>query len=343
MPITHAVPGIDRSFPTLCCPPPARVDEVLGRAVNNRLMDWAERTGLPPGAVATLRAADFGRYAMLLHPDTDNPESLLLAARWLVAVFTIDDYCTDDPCLGADPAALAARYALVLPALDHPPLPAEQAPDLAHALAADPMLVTVTSSLAHLALHATPSQIARIRHEYLELLIACATQAAWHHTGHTPALWMYLTSRSLNNFHPATTLIDVVGGYEVPADLYFEPRVRRATLLAATSANMVNDLYSVAKDQAADAGELNCPTVIAASQHCSLAEAIDRTVDVHNTLMRDFETQCLELADIQSPALHRYLTGLQTWVAGNREWHSQSPRYHKTSTPRTPGGVSDSV
>ncbi|MEH6377759.1 terpene synthase [Streptomyces sp. KLMMK] len=303
------------------------MDKDLGRVVDDRLITWAEHSGFSPDELGQWRTIGFGQYAMLLHPDTDDPDQLLLAARWLATVFTIDDRCTDDHNLGANPTTLASKYALILPALDQPPIPADCTTNLNQALVADPMLVAITSSLTYLSNQATPSQIARIRHEYMELLIACATQSAWRHDSYMPSPWMYLTSRSFNNFHPAITLIDVVGGYEVPADLYFEPRVRRATILAATAANMVNDLYSVAKDCASGTGELNFPQVVAADKRCSLQEAINVTINLHNSLMKSLNAQCAEIAHIRSPALHRFLTGLTAWVAGNREWHSRTSRY----------------
>jgi 2-methylisoborneol synthase len=68
------------TVPPLYCPDPVRVDERLGAEVNDLLTAWVEQVGTFPGRLDHVRACDYGRYAMLIHPDTDDPQRLLLAA-----------------------------------------------------------------------------------------------------------------------------------------------------------------------------------------------------------------------------------------------------------------------
>jgi hypothetical protein len=55
------------------------------------------------------------------------------------------------------------------------------------------------------------------------------------------------------------TLIDVIGGYELPPVIYARPQVRRATMLAASASIILNDLYSMAKESEPGIGDGGLP------------------------------------------------------------------------------------
>src|SRR2546427_10134070 len=78
-------------IPGLYCPEPVRDDQDLGEEVNDRLVSWCQNLGIFTEYLDRLRQADFGRLAMLTHPDTDDAEQLMLAARCLVAEWAVDD------------------------------------------------------------------------------------------------------------------------------------------------------------------------------------------------------------------------------------------------------------
>src|SRR5262249_46789394 len=124
------------------------------------------------------------------------------------------------------------------------------------------------------------------------------------------------------------TLIDAVGGYELTANLYYDPRVRQALIQAGTAAVMVNDLCSVAKDAADENPVVNMVLQIAADRNISVEEATAITVDLHNNLVRDFETTHRALLPVPSPELQRFLRGAKSWMGGGAEWHLTNPRYH---------------
>jgi 2-methylisoborneol synthase len=154
-------------------------------------------------------------------------------------------------------------------------------------------------------------------------------EAGWRLTGWTPSAWEYLAARQANSFLPCMTLIDIIGGYEVPAAIYAHPLVRRATMLAASASIILNDLYSMAKESKPGIGDYNLPIVIAAESGCSLQEATDRSAAVHDELVRSFEAMRRRLTVMfPVPALERYLAGLYAWLGGSREWHRTSGRYH---------------
>jgi 2-methylisoborneol synthase len=119
-------------------------------------------------------------------------------------------------------------------------------------------------------------------------------------------------------------LVDAVAGYELPYGEFADPRVRRAFTMAGSASVIVNDLYSMGKE---DPTDFSLPRLIASEDQCSLEEAVDRTVEIHNELMHTFEAEAAALAAAGSPELRRFLAGTWAWLGGSREWHAGSARY----------------
>ncbi|MGW1052754.1 family 2 encapsulin nanocompartment cargo protein terpene cyclase [Streptomyces sp. NPDC001118] len=322
------------AVPELYCPPTLRDDPALAEEVNARLLAWAAEIGLYAGRLDRVRAADFGRLMMLAHPDTDDPDRLLAAGKCALAEWATDDYYCDDETMGSAPALLGAQLGLAYAAIDpaHPPL--RYVPAVERAMQDDPVRTALRSGLAHMAQYADWSQLARLRHEVAVLFVGYGQEGSWRSQGRMPAVWEYLAHRQINSFVPCVAMTDAVGGYVLPAAEYADPRVRRAVTMASTAATLVNDLYSMAKEHHSDSVEFNLPTVIAAEEHCTSREAIERSAAIHDELVRTFETEAAALALTGSPQLRRFLAGVWAWLGGNRAWHSGSRRY--TSATPTP-------
>jgi 2-methylisoborneol synthase len=313
--------------PRLYGPGPVRVDEALAREVDERLVAWCLELGIFTDEVDRLRDQSYGLLVMLAHPDTDDPDQLMLAARWAVALWAADDLYTDDQSAGADPALVAPRLALALAAIDTPHLLGRHADRLRDALAGEQVLIALRSSMDWLGRHATPAQLNRARHEVANMFVSWNAQAAWRTAGRVPPVWEYLMARHFDSFLPCMVMTDVVGRYELPAVLYADPRVRRAATLAGSAATIANDLYSMAKEKRPQLGDVNLPTLVAAEERCSLPEAIDISVAYHADLVRAFEAAHRELLVVPSPDLQRFLLGLRAWMGGSDEWHRRSGRY----------------
>ena len=52
--------------------------------------------------------------------------------------------------------------------------------------------------------------------------------AAWRYLETLPPAWRYLAARQHDSFYTSMTLIDVVGGYELPSNIFYEQRFHRA-------------------------------------------------------------------------------------------------------------------
>ncbi|MDP8928552.1 MAG: terpene synthase [Actinomycetota bacterium] len=311
--------------PELYCPGPVRDDEALGEEVNDRLVEWAEQVGIYPGKLDQVRAANVGRLIMLAHPESDDPDRLLAAAKCALAEWATDDHYVDDEMLGADPPQLSTRLVLANAVVDPAHLPNRYAPELERAVGEDPVLVAYRSGLDHLARYASVAQMARLRHELAVMFVAYNQEAAWRATGRTPPVWEYLVHRHENSFLPCMVLIDPVAGYELPPREFADPRVRRVFTMAGSASVLVNDLYSVSKEQSGE--DFNLPKLIAAEEGCSLQQAIERTVELHDELMHTVEVEAAALSLEGSPALGRFLAGVWAWLGGGLEWHRTSPRY----------------
>ncbi|MBO3459002.1 hypothetical protein G7B40_010190 [Aetokthonos hydrillicola Thurmond2011] len=317
------------TIPSLYCPDPVRIDEDLGNDVNERLMDWAEKIGIFSENLDSVRAFNYGRYAMLVHPDTDDPDRILLAAQSIAILFAVDDHYCDDERAGSDPTILGRRLALAQPALDPAYiLDPEYDAQYKAAMKSDPVRVALAAYIDRVAEYGTPVQVDRVRLGTLTLFIPMNWEATWRITGGVPPAWEYLAVRQANSAAPCMTLIDIIGGYEVRGELYSIPAVRRATMIAASATVILNDLYSMAKEAKQGIADGGLPVIIAAETGCSLQEGTNRTAEIHNNLVREFEIAQREImSKVPSVELWRYLAGLHAWLGGNREWHSKSARY----------------
>lgn len=311
----------------LYCPPPTRINEALGKKVNTLLMKWVPTVGIFKGKRRKLRASDFGRYAMLCHADTDDPDRLLLAAQCFAALFAVDDHYCDDPSFGGRPEKVAEKLSFAIPAIDPVYLPPPFDQELLQQQTRDPVIRGLLAYMERVGRFCTPSQVARVRQITIAMFVTMAAEGPWRVYGTQPTVAEYLASRQVNSFWPCQVLIDVIGGYEVPANAYFCSDIHHISALASLATTLVNDLYSAYKEHLNETGDFKLPYLLAARHDCSLQEAIDKAADIHDAVMHEYVALEQRLLSNATPLIKRYLTGLTTWVAGNCEWHKHSARY----------------
>lgn len=317
----------DGSAPALYCPVTERVDDALAEEVDRRLALWAGECGFSEDECDALGSAGFGRLVMLAHPDCADPDRLLISARLNAAWWAADDLYADDTALGAVPERLPPRLALAMAAMDPLPPAGEFTRELDETLEGDRVLVALGSAARHLRENATPAQHQRVCYSTFAMFVSWTAYAAWRHAGAYPPAWEYLAARQHDSFYTSMTVIDVLGAYELTANLFYEPRVRHAAIQAGTASVLVNDLHSVTKDLADDNPPCNMVLLVADDRGCSVQDATEAVVNLHNEVVRDFRSTHDQLRAVPSPELQRFLTGLRSWMGGGFEWHSTSPRY----------------
>lgn len=325
-PGTRVAGGENDPVPVLYCPPAMRDDPALGDEVDDRLVEWAEEVGVYPGQLDRVRAAGFGRLIMLAHPETDDPDRLLAAAKCALAEWSVDDHYVDGEVEEARHDLLGQRLAIAHSVIDQAHLPRRYAPVLERVVQADPVAVALRSSIDNLARYATWQQVRRLRHELAIMFVAYNQEGVWYTSGQRPPVWEFLMHRHENSFVPCMALIDPVAGYELPAEQFGRPEVRRVFTLAGSASVIVNDLYSMGKE---DVDDFSLPRLIETEDGCTAREAMVRTVEIHDELMHTFEAEAAALAATGPPELGRFLWGLWAWMGGSREWHASTARYHR--------------
>ena len=320
-------PWGDGSASPLYCPRTERIDDNLGDEVDERLISWAAGLGCDDDELDALRKVRFGRLVMLTHSDVEDPDALLVAAQMNTAWWAADDYYADSSEAGADPTLLPQRLTLAMAAMDPLPPVGDLTACLDEALGDDLVLRMLSSAVDHLGRHGSPTLVQRACYATFSMFVSWNAYGAWREVGTFPPAWEYLAARQHDSFYTSMTLIDAVGGYELPSAFFYDPRVRRATVQAGTASVLVNDLLSVAKDAADEKPVCNLVSLIAADRDCSLAEATEITVAMHNDFVREFEATHRELASVPSVELQRFLRGVRAWMGGSFEWHATNPRY----------------
>lgn len=306
----------------LYCPPAVRDDRALADEVNARLVEWAEKeVEMYPGTELrdALVAFDAGRSVVLCHPDAPSIDHLMAAARLLAGENAVDDYFCEAEYGGTAErrgAALAVAQSAIDPAHNTP----RYEGDWRAGLDSHPALRSMRSAMQYFQALATPAQAHRFRHDIANLYLGYNAEGDCISRHRTPAVWEYLVQRQFNNFRPCLTLTDAVGGYELPAHLFAEPAVQRAVALSSNASTICNDLYSLRKEQASERFHYSLPTVIAAEEDCSIDEAFQKAIEVHNELVHQFEEQAAELS--VDPLVGRFMAGLANWMSGNHEWHA---------------------
>ncbi|MFD9608665.1 family 2 encapsulin nanocompartment cargo protein terpene cyclase [Streptomyces sp. NPDC059083] len=322
LPAEPAAPADALIIPGLYWHPVPEPDPVRVAEVSRRIKSWAldEIQLYPDDWEGDFDGFHVGRYMVACHPDAPTLDHLMVATRLMVAENAVDDcYCED---LGGSPVGLGGRLLLAHTALDPLHSTAEYQPAWAESLHADAPRRAYRSAMEYFVRQATPSQADRFRHDMARLHLGYLAEAAWDQTDHVPEVWEYLAMRQFNNFRPCPTITDTVGGYELPADLHAQPAMQRVLALAGNASTIVNDLYSYTKELASPGRHMNLPVVLADRESLSEKDAYLKAIEVHNDLMRDFETASAELAAAcPVPSVVRFLKGVAVWVDGNHYWH----------------------
>ncbi|MEU8507372.1 family 2 encapsulin nanocompartment cargo protein terpene cyclase [Streptomyces brevispora] len=328
-PTPAAAPAEGIPIPGLYYHPVPEPDPVRVEEVSRRIKSWAldEVALYPDDWEEEFDGFSVGRYMVGCHPDAPTVDHLMLATRLMVAENAVDDcYCEDH---GGSPVGLGERLLLAHTALDPLHTAEEYRPGWAKSLHADAPRRAYRSAMEYFVRTASPSQADRLRHDMARLHLGYLAEAAWAQSEHVPEVWEYLAMRQFNNFRPCPTITDTVGGYELPADLHAQAAMQKVIALAGNATTIVNDLYSYTKELDAPGRHLNLPVVISEREGLTDRDAYLKSVEIHNELMRDFETAAADLA-VACPVLsvQRFLRGVAAWVDGNHHWHqSNTYRY----------------
>ncbi|MGF1426146.1 terpene synthase family protein [Kitasatospora sp. LaBMicrA B282] len=316
----HPIPG-------LYWHPVKEPDPALVAELDRRIGHWAvhEVDLYPPEWEEQFVAFDFGRYVALTSPHAAGLDHLEAAARLLVAENAVDDcYCEDH---GGSAHGLGARLLMAHSALEHPysvePYESEwlrhldsEAPCRAYRSAMD-----FFDGLA-------PDQIRdREIHDLARLHLGYLAEAAWETEQRVPTVGEYLMVRQYNSFRPCLTIVDVIDGFALPADLHDHPAVQQVLALGSLATTLANDLYSYTKELRAKRPHVNLPTVLQRHEGLEPREAFRKAIGIHNTAQHRFEAAAAAAKTrLPDPTTAAYLDSVADWIDGNHWWHATNTR-----------------
>ncbi|MBB5159632.1 family 2 encapsulin nanocompartment cargo protein terpene cyclase [Saccharopolyspora phatthalungensis] len=322
-------PGGQRKTTVLYCPPPPPERADIAAEINRRVVAWMTEIGLGSEEnIAGVYKHDPGRGITLCHPGSQDIERMTAAAKMIVAETAVDDYfCETNTYRDANDQTIGPNLSLAQSAIDAPCLtPAYQAV-WDKRRDNDPVLRAQHEAFNDLKQVSSPAQAQRIRHDIAQLYLGYNAENGWRLINRLPPVWQYLANRQMNSFRPCINLVDVLDGYEIPAELYAHPLVQDCTARAAIIGTLYNDLAGCEREIREHGLPFNLPAVIAAEEHIPLDAAFIKACEVHNELIQAFEADTEHAAAaLPDPTVARYLTGLWSWLAGSRHWHFTTAR-----------------
>jgi 2-methylisoborneol synthase len=308
--------------------PPTAETIALSERIEASLHGWLAGLDLLPVPCGAVTSYSLGRFAISCYGEHVEEGRLSLAARYFAALFILDDHYCDDDSFGSSPVLLGERLTLLLAVIDPVVLRPGDAAAFHAAVTSDPVLAVWRAFMAELDQVTTFAQRGRIRHEITNMLLSMAGEASWRMAGKMPPGWEYAVNRQFNGALPCTALIDVVGGYELSPRWYYDPRIRRCSILAGNAVMIANDFFSMAKEARTRSQAYNLAGVIGAERAYAAAEASQHNVMFYDKAVEAFEAARRELAPEVSADVMRYLEGLDRWVTGSIDWYQITRRYN---------------
>ncbi|MGK5632402.1 terpene synthase family protein [Streptomyces sp. URMC 123] len=191
----------------------------------------------------------------------------------------------------------------------------------------------------------------RITKHFLDYMQAIVLQNRYHATGHVPDAATFLTMRrnTIAMIFQADVL-EIVSGIAVPDPLRDSLLFRELVLCFADILAWHNDVYGLEKDLA-DGQTCNMVRVVAASEGCALAEAVDRVLERakdRQRLFLEIQGQLPDLADSlglppeAAAEATRLARDLRAYAHADLVWIYRTRRYD-LDRPRIRGTFDDLI
>jgi hypothetical protein len=303
---------------TLWCPHPNEINPHCD-AVVSHTWEWLLASDMLPqeDKRRRLERARVGELAARTNPRVPD-QMLALLSDWYMWLFAFDDGYCDDAELGCHPGPLVLTTSRLTRCLDA---------DWTESGSPDPPASALRRLWKRVAAGSSAAQLARWEATVREYLAAQVWEAANREVDAVPPLEEYqVMRRHAGATYTCLALIEVAGGYEIPAPLASSLEVRRFNDVAADLVSWDNDLYSYDKEKLADGARHNLVGVLQHHHRCSLPEAFSYAKSMHDTEMRRFGDMGTALA-ADSPELRPYIDAVGLWLRGHIAWSSRSSRF----------------
>ncbi|MCD9872832.1 terpene synthase family protein [Streptomyces guryensis] len=152
-----------------------------------------------------------------------------------------------------------------------------------------------------------------------------------------PDVAEYLQLRHASGFMPPLwDAVERIWRCEVPDAVYDSPELRTMRDADSQNINIVNDVYSLAKEEARGDGH-NLVLVLEQQEACTRPDALKTAYRMINNWMQAFLTAEAQLpllygtVGLSAPAradVARFAQGMRAAIRGNYDWCSRTARYH---------------
>ncbi|MFF2146066.1 cytochrome P450 [Kitasatospora sp. NPDC058190] len=290
------------------------------RASADRHADWAVRQGLlTPAELPGYRTYALHELIGLAFPTARGGELDLLVD--MLGWFTILDDRFDGPP-GRRPTQARALVDPLITALDGG-APADTADDR--------LLVAWRELWDRQTRAMSPAWRARAAREWRACLATFTAEAEHRSRGTVPALGLSLTDTMRLRRHgscayPFMNILERVHGADAPAALHAEPALHRLRANTADAATLINDLYSLEREERQSAAAFNTVLTLQRVRGCTRSRAV-RAVRARVSRLRQENEELRRELGRRHPAGRWYLDGTRELVAGVHAWTSTSVRY----------------
>ncbi|MBD0674739.1 terpene synthase family protein, partial [Streptomyces sp. CBMA156] len=177
----------------------------------------------------------------------------------------------------------------------------------------------------------SPEWRARAAREWRACLATFPAEADHRARGTVPALGLDLTDtmrlrRHGSCLYPFMNIMERVHGADAPAALHAEPALHRLRANTADAATLINDLYSLEREERQTTAAFNTVLTLQRTHGCTRGRAVHAVRVQVARLRQESEELRLELLR-RHPAGRWYLEGTRQLVAGVQAWTSTSDRY----------------
>jgi Terpene synthase family 2, C-terminal metal binding len=307
-------------FPDLYCPCEPHLSPHF-ETIEKSTMEWAQQFNLLTSDAALERFKK-GKFALLTARafPVDNLEVLLPIADLNTWLFLFDDQC-DETLEGKTAAHLHATTCLLVDVMiNGVSLGADSTPPLVAGFS------EVWQRLQKLGSNAWQQRFINRVKEYLK---ACTWEAQNREHGYNPTVEQYMVARVYNGAALIEVeAVEVMYNIQLPEEVMRHEVVQQLGWLAAKLICFSNDIFSIKKELENEEAH-NLVLVIQRERNLTLQQALLEAADIHNSMMRMFETLEGWLPSFDAAIdyeLQRYILGLRYWIRANFDWSLKDTR-----------------
>ncbi|MFJ3216472.1 cytochrome P450 [Kitasatospora sp. NPDC086801] len=182
----------------------------------------------------------------------------------------------------------------------------------------------------------SPSWRARAAREWQACLETFPAEAEHRARGTVPVLGLPETMRLRRHgscLYPFMNILERVHGADAPAALHAEPALHRLRANTADAATLINDLYSLEREERQSAAAFNTVLTLQRIRGCTRSRAVGAVRARVARLRRENDALRSDLRR-RHPAGRWYLDGTRELIEGVQAWTSTSDRYLVADGPR---------